>query len=328
MLLQQSAKDPAYVKRVLEGVNAYRAAPRRPRPPDPPVIASAGRARLLDYGGEGRPVVFVPSLINPPYVLDLSEENSLLRWLATQGVRPMLLDWGNPAEGDDDLSVAGHVESLLLPMIDAVGSDVVLAGYCLGGTMALAAAALRPVAGVVLIAAPWRFSGYGAEARGAMQALWDRHRDAAALIGLFPMEALQSVFWQLDPVRSLEKYAAFGEMDPETDAAAAFVQLEDWVNDGPPLTLAAARELLEDLFVADVSGAGAWRVDGEAISPASLQCPILNIISSHDRIVPAETAAMVGERRVIAQGHVGMVVGSRAKTGLWQPLGAWLSQVR
>src|SRR3546814_5935604 len=38
------------------------------------------------------PVLVVPSLINRAYVLDLTAERSLLRWLAAHGLRPLLLD--------------------------------------------------------------------------------------------------------------------------------------------------------------------------------------------------------------------------------------------
>ena len=81
----------------MTGLRAYQAAERAVPPPPAPSIAAAGRARLLDYGGSGRPVVVVPSLINPPHILDLAQENSLVRWLAGQGVRPLLVDWGTPA---------------------------------------------------------------------------------------------------------------------------------------------------------------------------------------------------------------------------------------
>ena len=60
-----------------------------------PAVAEAHGAALRDYGGEGRPVLFVPSLINPPNVLDMGDR-SLLRWLAGQGRRVLLLDWGWP----------------------------------------------------------------------------------------------------------------------------------------------------------------------------------------------------------------------------------------
>ena len=56
---------------------------------------------------------------------------------------------------------------------------------------------------------------------------------------------------------------------PEGPQAAAFVALEDWANDGPPMPLAAARELFEDLLERDAAGAGEWLVGGRAIDPAA-----------------------------------------------------------
>src|SRR4051794_41544336 len=102
-------------------------------------MASVRGASLRDYGGAGAPVLFVPSLINPPSILDL-EGKSLLRWLAGRGrVRPLLVDWGWDLAARAGLSVAGHVEDVLLPLIEAAGGDVALVGYCLGGTMAFGA---------------------------------------------------------------------------------------------------------------------------------------------------------------------------------------------
>jgi polyhydroxyalkanoate synthase len=60
--------------------------------------------------------------------------------------------------------------------------------------------------------------------------------------------------------------------------------------------------------------------------PAALPCPVLDIVSTSDRIVPATSASRAGERLELAQGHVGMVVGGRAKAALWEPLAAWLSR--
>lgn len=291
-----------------------------------PVAVRVGRAALRDYGGVGRPVVFVPSLINPPSVLDLSERNSLLRWLAGQGVRPLLLDWGAPAPDERALDVAGHVEQLLLPLLAKLGERVTLVGYCLGGTMALAAAARYPIAALGLIATPWRFSGFPEEARVDMAALWERAAPTAEAMGVLPMEVLQSSFWRLDPERTIAKFEAFARMEPGSDAARGFVALEDWANDGAPLTLAAGRELLRDFFGNDLPGQGRWAVGGASVQPADLNLPVLEIISSTDRIVPAATAAGIGEARTLALGHVGMIVGSRAREALWEPLARWLSR--
>jgi polyhydroxyalkanoate synthase len=73
-------------------------------------------------------------------------------------------------------------------------------------------------------------------------------------------------------------------------------------------------------------GAGTWHVAGEAIDPDSLTLPILNIVSTTDRIVPAATAIRAGERIELGLGHVGMVVGSSAREKLWEPLAHWLSR--
>ncbi|MGE3745839.1 MAG: alpha/beta fold hydrolase [Sphingomonadaceae bacterium] len=326
--MEQAGDDPRFMQEVLAGVRRYQNAERSPRPEPMREILRVGRARVTEYATEGRPVLFVPSLINPPYVLDLAEDNSLLRWLAGQGMRPLLLDWGDPRDGGADLSVAGHVETYLSPIIEQLSGDLVLAGYCLGGTMALAAAALKPVAGLVLIAAPWNFQGYPEDMPDAFGKIWDAGKAPAEMLGVFPMEMLQNVFWRLDPRRTLTKFASFGRMGPGAPEARAFVMLEDWANEGPPLTVPAARELFEGLFAANLTGTGTWQVGGASIDPGALDCPVLNIISTTDKIVPAATAAAIGERLVLSQGHVGMIIGGPAQELLWRLLHRWLSQVR
>lgn len=328
MLVEIGGDDVAFTRRVLAGLRAYQNAIRPPRASAMPEIARVGPARILEYGKQGMPVLFVPSLINPPYVLDLAERNSLLRWLAQQGFRPLLLDWGERDGASKAFSVGDHVEHLLLPLLDQLGGEVVLAGYCLGGTIAIAAAATAKVSGLALIATPWDFAGYPEDAKSALARIWQSGASAAETLGLFPMEMLQSAFWSLDSRRTLEKFAAFGEMIPGSPEADTFVALEDWANEGPPLPLPAARELIEDMVDHNLPGTGRWKVAGQPIDPAALDCPILNIISTTDRIVPAATAAAVGERLILDQGHVGMIIGRRAQAALWQPLSAWLSQLR
>lgn len=325
MLRSETAGQPERTAAALKGLRLYQQAERLPDPSPMPVIARAGRASIRDYGGTGPAVLFVPSLINPPDVLDIDTDRSLLRWLATRGVHPLLLDWGTPNAAEHQLSVAGHIETMLLPLIDAIGAPVTLAGYCLGGTMALAAAALRPVTALALIATPWRFGAYPESTRAALDDLWRAAEPAVDTLGLLPMEILQAAFWQLDPARTIAKYEAHGVRDVADPKSRAFVRLEDWANDGPPLTGGAAHELFLDLFCADLSGQGRWSVGNSVIKPASLLMPVLEIASTTDHIVPAATTPGVGERVDLALGHVGMIVGGRAKQSLWEPLAAWLS---
>ena len=327
MLRSEMGDDPARIAAALSGLRAYQTAARPPSLPPPPVIGRVGRASLRDYGGDGPPVVFVPSLINPSSILDLDAERSLLRWLAARGgMRPMLVDWGSPRGDERARDIGGHVADLLLPLLDVLDEPPILAGYCLGGTMALAAAALRKPRALALIATPWRFAGFGPETAAALAALWEQARDPADGLGLMPMEVLQAAFWQLDPRRTLAKFERFGAQTRDDTAVRSFVAVEDWANDGPPLTFAAARELMEDLFAADLPGRGSWQVGGRSIDPRTIDVPVLEIVSTTDRIVPAAAAAGIGEQLPLALGHVGMIVGGRARTAAWEPLARWLSR--
>ena len=323
MLRSETAGDPARMRAALAGLKRYQEAARAPPPVPMPAIAEVRGAALRDYGGEGPPVLFMPSLINPPNVLDMGDR-SLLRWLTAQGRRVLLLDWGWPDGERQGLDVAGHVEQIALPFMRGLAEPVDLVGYCLGGTMALAAAQLGPARSVATLAAPWRFSGFPTVSRQVLAMLWTGAQGTVGALGVLPMEVLQSAFWSLDPSRTVVKFEEFATL--EGDAARTFVMLEDWANDGPPVAGAAARELFEGFFRDDLPGTGRWRVGGTVIDPAALDIPLLNIVSTTDRIVPLATAPDAGERLALGLGHVGMVVGSRAREALWAPLAAWLSR--
>jgi polyhydroxyalkanoate synthase len=326
LLRSETTGDPARMERALRGLRTYQEAERPSPLPVMPAIAEAHGAVLRDYGGEGPNVLFVPSLINPPNVLDLSAERSLLRWLAKRGHRVLLLDWGSDVGKRAALSVGGHVEQILLPLLRQLPAPPALVGYCLGGTMAVAAACLTPVRSLTTLATPWRFSGFTDDARATLASLWSSAQPSVAALKVLPMEVLQAAFWNLDPGRTIAKFEAFADFAPAGADHCAFVTLEVWANDGPPLPAAAAREMFEDFLARDVPGSGGWQVNGQAIDPAAIPCPQLHVISTSDRIVPAASAIAAGETLALDRGHVGMIVGGRAKAKLWEPLDRWLSQ--
>lgn len=330
LLRKETKADAARRKAALAGLKAYQTADRAPPRTLPPELHRIGRAALLDYGGAGTPVLFIPSLINPPFILDLAPERSLLRWLAARGYRVLLLDWGTPSAAERSCDIGGHVTDLLVPLgkalADSAGTPPVLVGYCLGGTMAAAAACLMPTAGLAMIASPWRFSGYGDGARARIAALWQNADPLCAALGLVPMEVLQSAFWSLDPARTIAKFEAFAAMAPGSDTAATFVALEDWANGGAPLSYAAGRQLF-DFFASDAPGSGAWQVGGQAIVPAELGVPAIDFVSTTDRIAPHASAIGFADRCELRAGHVGMVVGSTAPDQLWTMLADWIRAV-
>lgn len=316
------AGDRQRLARVLAGLRRYQEAPAGVPRGVRPEVARVGGAVLRDFGGTGPVVVVVPSLINPPTVLDLAAGNSLMDGLAARGLRALAVDWGET----EPLGLEALVAERLVPLVAALGAPVALAGYCLGGTLAVAAAALLEtrVRRLALLATPWHFAGYAA-ARDGLARWWQGAGPLSQALGVLPIELLQPAFWSLDPDGLATKYARLA--DAPGGGIAAFAALEDWSNGGHPLSLAAAQGLAEALFRDDLPGRGRWVVGGRAVDPAGLRVPILDVVAGRDRIVPPAAALTVsgpGVPLVLDAGHVGMVVSGRAPGLLWDPLAAFL----
>lgn len=336
MLWQVTREDEPLRAAALAGLRRYQHARRAPRALPEAIVARSGRATLRRHAGRrpgrGRtaPLVLVPSLINPPDVLDLSAERSLMRFLGRMGHDALLVDWGTPGPEDRDEGLAAHVANRLLPLLASLPEPPMLLGYCLGGTLAIGAASAmaamgRPARALVTIAAPWDFAGYAPALRQQIGTIWSGAKPVCERLGLVPMEVLQSGFWALDAERTIRKYADFAALPTGDPREAAFIALEDWANAGAPLTLMAGRELLEECYGANRTGTGGWSVAGTPADPRACHCPTLAIVSSRDRIVPAAAAPWAASLRAVDLGHVGMMIGSSAPSAVWAPLAAWLS---
>ena len=311
LVREVAERDPELARQALIGLKAYERAERATVPPPKPEVSRVGGTCLRDHGGAGPPAVLVPSLINPPHILDMDRDASLAEAVARMGRQVLLLDWG-PAKDRAGASVGDHVGNLLVPLLRELGEPVALVGYCLGGTMAIAAANVVACERVATLAAPWNFALYPERSRAALQGMWRHSQAAAQSLKALPMEVLQAAFWSLDPERTVKKFASFGALDPGSPQASRFVALEDWANEGEPLPFPAARELIEDLFGQDAPGSGQWRI-GERRIIDRLDAPLLNVLAADDRIAPAATAP-AGEAVAISSGHVGMIVGSARAT--------------
>jgi polyhydroxyalkanoate synthase len=325
---------------LIEGIAAYRRHPFHRTLTDPPAVWSEGGTRLLDYGtAAGRAVLFVPSLINRAYVLDLAEGHSMLRWFAGQGVRPLLLDWGWPEETERRFSltdyVAGRLERAMAAAVRIAGTPPVLAGYCMGGTLAVAAAQRRPdlISGLALLAAPWDFHAPDPSRAAQAAETLPMLEPALAFSQSLPVDVLQSLFALLDPWGVADKYRGFARLPPDSARARLFVALEDWLNDGIPLAADVARACLGEWYGENAPARGAWRIAGLPVDPASIAMPTFVAVPGQDRIVPPESArplARLIPGAVLHQpkaGHIGMAAGGRAETALWRPLLDWLQTI-
>jgi polyhydroxyalkanoate synthase len=329
------------IEQILTGIRAYHNHPYRRGMAAPKTLASFGGSRLIDYGaaenpGDKPPVILcIPSLINPAYILDLGEKTSLLRFLAGQGFRPLLVDWGLPGMEEKTFTLTDYVEKRLTPMLEAAvklgGGPVHLLGYCMGGNLAVALAERQQakIKSMALLATPWDFHVASVTQARALSTAMSGIVAAFEGAGEVPVDFLQLFFMSLDPTLSDRKFRRFAQMDQTSPLAELFVAIEDWSNDGAPLAAKVARECLYEWYGENTPAKGLWRIGGEAVDPRRIQIPSLVVLPSSDRIVPPASARALGEALPMARiiearsGHVAMIVSPEARNTLWQPLADW-----
>jgi polyhydroxyalkanoate synthase len=307
------------------------------------VIHTENKWRLLRYrprpeGPRFRtPVLLVPSLINRHYVLDLMPGRSFAEYLVAEGHDVTIIDWGQPGPEDryvsfDDITdrAIGRALRVTAGLSDRGQAHVL--GYCMGGTLAVIHAAVRPerVASLLVLAAPVRFSDSG------LLGDWTRSPqfDVDALVdatGNVPWQLLQASFHMLRPTLTLSKAVHAVDRAWNDENLDGFFALERWGNDNVSLPGAFYRRYIKDLYRSDSLVEGAFTLSGRPVRLGAIACPTLAVTFEHDNIVPWQSCAELLERiasedkqRIhLAGGHVGGVVSSKAKTRLWPKLSGW-----
>jgi len=85
------------------------------------------------------PVVIFPPWINKYYILDLKEQNSLIKWIVDQGYTLFVVSWVNPDRSHADIGMDDYIEKGFLTAIDVAKTitnqkQVNAVGYCIAGT--------------------------------------------------------------------------------------------------------------------------------------------------------------------------------------------------
>jgi polyhydroxyalkanoate synthase len=240
------------------------------------------------------PILIVPAWILKYYVLDLSPENSLVRWLVAQGHTVFIISWRNVGEDSGGLDLEDYRRLGIMAALDAISAitgagGIHAAGYCLGGTLlAIAAATMARdgddrLASMTLFAAQSDFSEPGevslfidgaeldfletiARARGYL--------DSAQISGAFQALRSNDLIWPL-----LVRDYLLGAREPITDLRA-------WHADGTRLPFAAQCQYLRSLVLANDLAEGRYQVEGRPIALRKVRVPVFAVGTEDDYVAP------------------------------------------
>ena len=304
------------------------------------VVWSEGSARLLRYrrptATATTPLLLVCSLINRPYVLDLLPERSVVRRLLDGGHDVWLLDWGTPSAADAQRSLGEYALGLLPRAADVVRRDsgvdaLHLLGYCMGGTLSLAAVAAGrlPAASLVAMATPVELHDDG------LLSTWCRTPgfepdELARAYGNVPPHVLQPAFKMLDPVGLATKLLHLEPKVDDDDFVRFFLAMETWLEDSVAFPGRAFVDWFS-LYRSNALARGGLMLDGVAIDLSRVRCPVFNIVAEGDYITPPSSSLALdglvgGEKQLMrmAGGHIGLSTGRAAHQTLWPAVSQWL----
>ncbi len=309
------------------------------------IVWRRDKAQLWRYrGGPIRyeqPLLIVTSLVSRSYILDLLPGNSAVEFLRSRGFDVFLLDWGIPDELDADNSIATYVDEYLPRAVAAVRQEtgceeLTMAGYCLGGVLAILYANGHrdaPVRNLVLMATPVDFNEMGP----MVAALREGRLDPDDLIdetGNVPADVLYSGFFMLAPTTVVAQRATLLEHLWNDEFVRGFQAMAQWARDQVPFPGAAFREVVDELIRRNALMDGSLRVGGRAIDFTRTGATVLNAMAAHDTVVPRAAAepiaTLVGgpDRRdelVLPGGHVTFGTGRSAQRHSLPSLAGWIA---
>lgn len=259
--------------------------------------------------------------------------------MAQNGLRPFLVDWGEPH--DEELSfgledyISGRLSKIISKVISLTGKPVILAGYCMGGLLACSAALENEgkVKGLICMATPWDFHvpefpriGISSQSLNSLKKLSGSSDRVSANI-------LQSFFYYLHPELLKQKFANLASVTSVDESIAEVLAIEYWVNDGISITKNVWKECFVDWVHYNKTAKGKWKIGGKAVDPSKIQIEALFIIPNNDKIVPKNCAlplaSLVKNSKLIQPdcGHVGIVAGKHSKELVWDPMLDWVKRV-
>lgn len=307
------------------------------------VVYTRGKMRLLRYEPTHRrhrtPILFVYSLINKHYILDFLPGRSLIEYMVGRGFDVYAIDWGVAGQAEQLLTwddvLGGQIRSAVKwALRTSHADDLTLYGYCMGGTMALAYAALYPegLRSFVAQATPVDFH------EGGVFRTWTRpeYFNVDAMVdayGNVPIELMETGFSMMAPVQRMTKWLEVFRRIEDKDFVTTFLAMEHWASDNVPFPGEVYRQYIKDCYQENNFCNGRMKVGGETVDLSRIKVPLLTLIAENDTIAPPKSSeilsGLVGSTDKVTMrfpvGHIGLSTSSKGPKQIWPKIADWIA---
>lgn len=240
------------------------------------------------------PVLIVPAWIMKYYILDLSPNNSMVKYLVEQGHTVFMISWKNPDSDDRTLSMEDYINLGILEAINAINhivpqQKIHSVGYCIGGTLLMLAAAYMAkkrderLKSITLFATQIDFKDAGelllfideSQLTYLEDIMWEKgYLDGSQMAGTFSMLQSIDLVWS----KMILDYQ-LGKRRPVNDLMA-------WDYDTTRLPYSMHSEYLRKLFLNNDLIEGHYSINGTILSLQDIEIPIFAVSTTKDHVAP------------------------------------------